>query len=242
MPRQALTSAPAALAETTGRALGGIFKVLKIVRPVRPIHPHGMALHGTLIRTGSPAEPSGVEWLDLPGTDTVEARFSRSAGLPQRLPDVLGLALRVTPASGDGFADVLYSTTGWHLPGRFLLMLKREPAGATFTTLMPYQGVNGPVLLGLRTASIPSGAFEKGTLAAGPLAAGDWVLDLYWARLTGPWRPCGKLRLQASADTQDTALRFNPLEHQPPGARTYPWARRLRERSYRVAQELPRKH
>lgn len=240
LTRQALSNAPAALTETAGRALGAFFTVLKVVRPVRPIHPAGVALHGELIRTGSPAEPSGVEWLDQPGTDRVEARFSRSAGLPQRLPDVLGLALRVTPAGGGRFADVLFSTTGWRLPGRFLLMLKRTPADAALTTLMPYQGTNGPVLLGLRTASIPPGTLAEGTLAASPLLHHDWVLELYWATPAGHWRPCGELRLRASHNPQDTSLRFNPLENQPPGARTYPWARRLRERSYRIAQKPPR--
>ncbi len=217
-------------AETAGRAFEGLFRVLKLARPDRPIHPKGLGLAGELTRTGNPHEASGLDWLDSPGQDAVEARFSRSIGLPQALPDVLGLALRVTPGVGTsgtgGPADVLFSSTGWRLPGRFLLQPRLDVDGATMTTLMPYRGRKGPVLLGLRTVSLP----------AGSLSSGEWVLGLYWARPAGRWRQCGELVLRAGSQPGDTRLRFNPLENQPPGAQTYAWTRRLRERSYRRAQ------
>ncbi|MCU1568151.1 MAG: hypothetical protein JWQ56_3088 [Pseudarthrobacter sp.] len=224
-----------------GRAFAGVFRILKAARPGRPIHPKGIGLTGELIRTGNAGAPSGLDWLDVPGTDSVQARSSRSAGLPSMLPDVLGLALRITPSDGGrgisseggasaksgGVADVLFASTGWQLPGRFLLQPKLDVSTATLTTLMPYRGRSGPVLLGLRTISLPGGS----------LTSGHWVLGLYWARPTGPWHQCGELRLQASPETSDTSLRFNPLENQPPGAQAYAWTRRLRERSYQVAQQ-----
>ncbi|UUL77499.1 SRPBCC family protein [Pseudarthrobacter sp. Fe7] len=154
-------------------------------------------------------------------------RFSRSVGLPQTLPDILGLALRITPADGGGPADVLFASTGWGLPGRFLLMPRLDVAGATLTTLMPYRGRRGPVLLGLRTrGSSPDS-----------LAPGEQVLGLYWATPSGRWRECGELRLNAGAGPADIPLRFDPLANQPPGARTYTWTRRLRKPSYQVAQQ-----
>lgn len=227
--REPADAAPG-LSEPAGRAFEGLFRVLKLARPDRPIHPKGLGLAGELTRTGNPHEASGLEWLDSPGTDAVEARFSRSVGLPQALPDVLGLALHVTPAVGTpgtgGPADVLFSSTGWRIPGRFLLQPRLDVDGATMTTLMPYRGRNGPVLLGLRTVSLPPGS----------LSSGEWVLGLYWARPLGRWRQCGELVLHAGSPPGDTPLRFNPLENQPPGAQTYAWTRRLRERSYRTAQ------
>ncbi|MFM9274644.1 SRPBCC family protein [Pseudarthrobacter sp. NKDBFgelt] len=214
-----------AVTEAAGRAFAAMFRVLKLARPDRPIHPQGIGLAGHLTRAGSSGATSGLEWLDTPGIDSVRARFSRSVGLPQQLPDILGLALRVTPSSGV-ITDVLFASTGWRLPGRFLLQPKLDVASATFTTLMPYRGGKGPVLLGLRTSELP----------AGPLTSGEWVLLLYWAKPTGPWRECGELRLRAEPEPADTPLRFNPLENQPPGAQTYAWTRRLREHSYRAAQ------
>ncbi|WP_240341726.1 SRPBCC family protein [Arthrobacter sp. Alg241-R88] len=238
-----------AVTEAGGRAFTAVFRLLKVARPDRPIHPKGLGLAGKLTRTGTSGEPSGLDWLDAPGIDSVVARFSRSAGLPQMLPDVLGLALRVTPsrssASGitldigadggaaDGgpgdAADVLFASTGWQLPGRFLLQPRLDVSSATFTTLMPYRGRKGPVLLGLRSLSLP----------AGSITAGEWVLGLYWATPAGPWRQCGELRLRASPEPADTPLRFNPLENQPPGTQAYDWTRRLRERSYQAAQQSP---
>ncbi|GAB5078582.1 SRPBCC family protein [Arthrobacter sp. AD-310] len=231
--RHAMTDQPAdnalpAAAEVAGGAFAGLFRILKLARPDRPIHPNGLGLTGELARTGNPFEPSGLDWLDTPGVDDVEARFSRSVGLPQALPDILGLALRVTPEGGAP-AHVLFASTGWHLPWRFLLRPRLDVDGATLTTLMPYKGRHGPVLLGLRTGSLP----------AGSLSSGEWVLELYWARPAGRWRPCGELRLHAGAHPGDTPLRFNPLEHPPPGAGTYAWTRRLRERSYHAAQRRP---
>ncbi|MDT0195174.1 SRPBCC family protein [Arthrobacter sp. AB6] len=223
------TTAGGALSAAAGGAFAGIFRVLKLARPDRPIHPDGVGLAGDLARTGNPGEPSGLDWLDQPGTDTVEARFSRSVGLPQGLPDILGLALRVTPPGGHapgGPADVLFASTGWRLPGRFLLQPKLDVASAALTTLMPYRGRKGPVLLGLRTEQLPDGS----------LASGEWVLGLYWARPTGQWRQCGEARLRAAPEPRDIHLRFDPLANQPPGAQTYAWARRLRERSYLAAQ------
>ncbi|WP_285245499.1 SRPBCC family protein [Pseudarthrobacter sp. fls2-241-R2A-127] len=211
----------------TGQAFAALFRLLKVARPDRPIHPQGLGLAGELARTGNPAGASGIDWLDSPGTDKVVARFSRSVGLPQAVPDILGLALRVSP-SGDaaGPADVLFASTGWGLPGRFVLMPRLDVAGATMTTLMPYRGRRGPVLLGLRTRNLP----------AGSLAAGEWVLGLHWATPGGPWRECGELRLHAGIHPGDTPLRFDPLEKQPPGAQAYGWTRRLRKPSYRAAR------
>ena len=240
-----------AVAGAGGRVFAAVFRLLKVARPDRPIHPKGIGLAGELTRTGASGEPSGLDWLDAPGIDPVVARFSRSAGLPQTLPDVLGLALRVTPSRrsasgitldagpGDGAAyggrgdggpgDVLFSSTGWQLPGRFLLQPRLDVSSATFTTLMPYRGRKGPVMLGLRTISLP----------AGSVTDGEWVLGLHWAKPAGPWRQCGELRLRASPEPADIPLRFNPLENQPPGTHTYEWTRRLRERSYRAAQQPP---
>lgn len=217
--------AAAGATETAGRAFAAIFRAIKVGRPDRPIHPQGLGLQGELIRTGNFAGDSGLDWLDTSGSDVVEARFSRSIGLPQGVPDILGLALRITP-SGGSIADVLFASTGWRLPGRYLLVPKLDVGGATLTTLMPYRGTKGPVLLGLRTISLPEGS----------LTDGEWVLGLYWAKPTGAWHQCGELRLRASLLPSDTPLRFNPLENQPPGAQTYAWTRRLRERSYRAAQ------
>jgi hypothetical protein len=136
-------------------------------------------------------------------------------------------------------ADILFASTGWGVPARYAPLPKLDVGAARFTTLMPYKGADGPVLLGLRTLSLPPGATgraETGANFKDALTAGDWVLALSFAKPAGRWVHAGTLRLRAVPGPDDTPIRFDPLEHPLPGAGTYPWARRLRERSYRTAR------
>jgi hypothetical protein len=270
-------------ADLAGRGFAAVFRAIKAVRPIRPIHPRGIGLVGELNLTGAvgraaaglPAA-SGIAWLDDAGTRQVRGRFSRSVGLPESLPDILGLALRTSGASGASGAggagdipdvgdsadvgDVLFASTGWGVPGRFVLLPKLDIATARFTTLMPYEGANGPVLLGLRTLSLPgraTGRADTGGNFRESLRTGDWTLALHYATPAGRWVQAGVLHLRAAAHDAghtdstetaggetagadaggaDTAIRFDPLKHPLPGAGTYPWARRLRERSYQAAR------
>lgn len=244
--------------DAAGRMFATIFRAIKLVRPDRPIHPDGVGLVGELARGGAPAGAgtSGIGWLDSPGADPVEARFSRSVGFPRKLPDILGLGLRIRTSSShagqdagdpvESVSDVLFASTGWRFPARFLLMPRRDVAAATLTTLMPYDGRHGPVLLGLKTLRLPDGrgsAAGRKAKADGSfqesLATGDWVLGLYYAKPSGRWTRAGELTLRAAPEPTDTPLRFHPLENPLRGAGTYPWTRRLREHSYRVAQQPP---
>src|SRR6478752_6315667 len=151
-------------ADLAGRAFAAAFRAVKAVRPVRPIHPRGISLVGELVLTGAAGRAaaglpgaSGISWLDDAGTCQLRGRFSRSVGLPESLPDILGLALRISPASdtssrsgslGAGGAgdvdgagdsadvgDVLFASTGWGVPGRYMLLPKLDVGTARFTTL-----------------------------------------------------------------------------------------------------------
>lgn len=232
------------LSSLAGAAFGEVFRTLKAVRPERPIHPRGVALGG-VVETGYQAEGetehraperSGIAWIDGRDRSAVTARFSRSLGLPAPFPDILGLALRLP--DGGRPADLLFATTGMSVPGRFVLRPHRNLRRAAFTTLMPYRGAFGPVLLALETVQIPEGArsaVTDGQLERS-LAGGEWVLALSFARPQGPWRRFGTVTLKAAPGPIDTESRFDPVRNVLPGAGTYGWARRLRERSYAVAQ------
>ncbi|GAB4100744.1 hypothetical protein [Sinomonas halotolerans] len=213
-----------------GRLFAAGFAAVKAVRPDRPIHPQGVLLSGALEVAGGPA--SGIALLDSPGITPVTARLSRSAGFPPGWPDVIGLALRLD--TDDGAADLLLASTGWRVPGRFALTMHRTAGAARLTSLMPYRGSNGPVLLGARTAGTDPGAPGRFRPDA------RWDLELLWAAPRGSWQRCGTLRLapvlDAGGRVQDTPLRFDPLLNVLPGAGTYAWTRALREHSYRLAR------
>ena len=86
------------------------FRLASRVRGERAIHNRGRALTGRLTVSGGGA--TGVPLLDEPGSYDVLLRLSRSVGLPARLPDILGLAVRVLDAHGPGrHQDLLLDST-----------------------------------------------------------------------------------------------------------------------------------
>ena len=226
---------PGGVAVSVGRALAGVFAGMKLLRPARPIHPHGVALTGVLERTGT-AVPSGIEWVDSPGSDAVAGRVSRSIGLPHALPDIVGLALRL---EGGTRGDLFLASTGLGVPSRYLLRLLLRADRARYTTLLPYRGERGAVLIGARTLSGPALPARPHQLADA-LATGQWVLGIYHARPFGRWHRFGTLALRLEGEHGahgiDTGRRLDPVLHVLPGATHYPWIAAIRGPAYRVAR------
>ncbi|MBJ2119610.1 hypothetical protein I6N91_01290 [Arthrobacter sp. MSA 4-2] len=212
-----------------------VFRALKVLRPSRPIHPGGVRLTGYLAVDGGAS--SGIPWLDTAGSTPVEARLSRSVGLPGPLPDIIGLAVRIP--SGDAHADLLLSSTGSSPLGRFLLVPRLNIARSPLTTMMPYRGARGPVLLAARTTGQPT---APGRLPASlpafrrRLKGHAWSMELSFARPLGPWIPFGTLTLTVDPDQGQEDLRFDPVRNPLPTASTYEWAAQLRRGSYAVAR------
>jgi hypothetical protein len=215
---------------TLGSLLGSAFGAVAAVRRARALHPRGAVVSATLHRLPHP--PTGVAWLD--GTDDVRVtiRFSRSAGLPAPLPDVLGLALAV-PLPGGRRGDLLLSTAGRAPVLRHLLLPRRDPLGSAYTCLVPYASERGRVML----AALPD----------------DGGLRLAYAGPRGPWQPFARLVLDEppvteapqradgapvddapvdDAPADDAALELDPVLHPLPGLRVPDALARLREPAY----------
>ena len=201
-----------------GSALSATIRTMAALRPAaKPLHPKGVIVTGTLERRGS-AVSSGSEWLDKSGRDEVVVRISRAIGLPDAVPDIHGLAVRVpTPA---GVGDLLFASTGWGLLGRFVLTFGGGPESRPMTTLLPCRTAGGPVLLGLR-------------------AIAPHVYEMSWCRPRGEWHAFAELRL-TDDEAPNQAMSFDPVRNQLPGLTQYAWVRRLREPSYRTARKSRR--
>ncbi|WNB84374.1 hypothetical protein [Cellulomonas sp. ATA003] len=232
-----------------GVALGAAIGMVAALRRDRPMHAVGRTHHAVVHRTAD-AESSGVAWLDRPGERTGLVRFSRGAGLPPWAPDVQGLALRLAEPDG-GHTDVLLSSTGLTGLARYTLLPRRSPLGGPASTLMPFRGPHGPVVLAARPlAPDDTSRAARRTArrairrsvrrdAAPALAGTRWTL--LWSGASGPWRPFAVLTVGADAGPgADHRTRFDPIGATPPGLPPYRWAAALRDPAYRAARHLGR--
>jgi hypothetical protein len=231
----------ARVSSAIGKGFEVVFRGIKHVRRHRPIHSRGLRLDGTVV-VHDHGLHSGIAWVDHPAAAPVTARVSRSAGVPDGLPDIVGLAVRIhhpqAAPSPSTFSDILLSSTGWSFPGRFALVPRLSASRAPLTTMMPYKGDDGPVLLGARTLSpsrLPSSlrGFERS------LGASTWQLGLYFATPRGPWQHFATLTLTLTPEAEERNLRFDAVLHPLAGAGTYDWARKVREPSYALSRREP---
>jgi hypothetical protein len=182
----------------------------------KPMHPRGAVFDAVLERRGGTRE-WGVPWLDEAGTDRAVVRLSRGAGLPDPLPDLLGLAVRL-PREGAP-VDLLLSTTG---RGRLtrLLPVPRRDSAAVHSSIMAYRSDAGS----LRLAAFPEpDRSEPGPVPSEPAPLADAVARdglrfvLAVARGLGPWDPFATLTLVRPVPALDPDVRFDAVQNPPPG-------------------------
>jgi hypothetical protein len=148
----------------------------------------------------------------------VVVRLSRAIGLPDGVPDIHGLAMRVHGAGAGG--DVLLASTGWSRLGRFVLTFGGHAGARPLSTLLPYRTASGPVLLGAQ-------------------ALDTETYDLSWAKPRGDWHDFARLHL-SDDEGPDRDISFDPVRNQIPGLDQYPWVVRLREPAYLTARRSRR--
>ena len=204
------------LPRAAGTGVGAVLGTIARLRGGKPMHPRGAVFSAVLERTGSGGAGDrtwGVPWLDAVASDAAVVRLSRGAGLPARLPDVLGLAIRL-PAGPTGPIDLLLSSTGRGRATR-LIPVPRRDAAAFYSSVMGYRSDAGS----LRIAALP----EAGGVPSEPRPLADAVTReglayrLAAARGAGPWEPFGRLVLGESAEPLDPDLRFDAVLNPPPG-------------------------
>lgn len=151
------------------------------VRGARVFHPRGQSYAACLTVAGS--GDLGSRLLDEPGEHAGVVRLSRGAGLPQPLPDIDGLALRLPGLGVDGAPLDLLVNAAW----RFVFA--PTALSPTWSCILPYRTGTGRLLLvGARPA--------------------DGGFSLLVAPLLGAWRPWARLELGDPFDGE--ALRFAP--------------------------------
>ncbi len=220
------------LPQVAGRAVAVPLGALARWRQGKPMHPRGVVLDAVVERSGGPAD-WGVEWLAAEDSRPGWVRLSRGAGLPPRLPDLLGLAVRVPHP--DRPVDLLLSSAGRGPLTRRGTALRRDPA-TFYSSIMGYRSDAGT----LRLAATP----EPGTgrLPSDPEALAAAVAEhrpaftLAVARGAGDWQPFGRLRLLGPVAEFDPDLRFDAVRNPPPGLVPDGPMARFRAPAYAAAQ------
>jgi hypothetical protein len=201
----------AALAWRAGRLVAVALGAIARWRGGKPMHPRGAVFDAVLERSG--LTPSwGIPWLDARATDTAVVRLSRGAGPPAPLPDLLGMAVRLS--GGEAPVDLLLSTTG-RGPLTRLMPFPRRDTAAVYSSIMAYRSDAGPV----RLAALPEAddVPSDPQPLAGAIARHGLRFTLAAARGLGPWQPFATLTLTAPVPGLDPDVRFDAVQNSPPG-------------------------
>jgi hypothetical protein len=179
-----------------GSVFGAAAAVARLARP-KALHPRGVVASATVSVTG--IGRTGSELLDVTGRWPATVRFSRAVGLPDAIPDIGGMAIRI---HADRPVDILLASTGLGPLTRYVLTTGWRTTGRTMTSMFPVRIAGRPLLL----AAIPTGD------------GGTWTLQ--HATPLGRWRTLGRLTVDTWED-DDEDLHFDPIGNRLPGSR-YP--------------------
>lgn len=213
-----IQGAGAVVAALPGALLAAGLGATAVIRQGKPLHPVGTVGDGQLHLTGGTL---GVPFLDTEDVYAVRARFSWATGNGPRGADVHGLAVRLTVAGEP--VDWLFASTGSEGLTRFALTRREPGAYGTLTTLLPVRTAAGPLLLRAEPAD---GGVDDHPPARHTLFA---------AIGTAEWTPIGSLTVEWGPDEE---IRFEPIQHLPPGCSQYPAVVAVREPSYVAARLL----
>jgi hypothetical protein len=220
---------------TVGVAAAALFATTSAIRRARTFHPVGDGFHATLEVGGTGRH--GAPFLDTPARYEAVVRLSRGAGLPEPLPDILGVAVRVLDAFGPGrHLDLLMVTSGRRPILRHLFLPSLGFEDDQFSSVLPYRVGDDHVVFGARFVGIDTGRHVRLDGIGRRVATNAVQLVIEVASIRGPWREVGVVRLgEQMADTQAESLRFDPSNAgggiQPVGV-----LQAVRRLSYRASQ------
>ena len=188
-----------------------VFYAASRLRGRRIFHPRGVCFRAELSVDPSPDGPgAGTELLSRAATYTAIARISRGGGLPEPLPDVLGLAFRVEDPYGPGSRQDFLLATGGHQPvaRNVLLPGAQGYAAATYSSLFPHRLGRELRLIGASPAPRRTGVRTFESLRE---AAPELRFRICAATAAGPWQQFATLSLGAELPaTECERLELDP--------------------------------
>lgn len=199
------------VARLLGSAFGAAVALVRLARP-KSLHPRGVVAHATLSVTG--VGRTGSPLLDVTGRWPATVRLSRAVGLPDVVPDIAGMAIRI---HAERPVDILLVSTGLGPLSRYVLTAGWRTTGRPMTSMFPVRFAGRRLLI----AAIPTGD------------GGTWTLQ--HATPLGRWATLGRLTVDTWEDDDD--LHFDPIGNRLPGSQYPRLLRALRDPSHPAPDE-----
>ncbi len=189
---------------------GAVFGTVARLLGQRSLHPAGVAFAATFV-----VEQPRLKHARLFARKTERpayVRFSRGFGIPEPLPEILSVAVKVPDAYGPGRDQDLLMTATGDRPGlRHVFFWGRSHLGKRYSSVLPFRVGEQTMLLGARPRVAPAlgGGRDLEELAT-VAAEGRLSFDLQVATPTGPWRTVARLDVGEQLGPEDEdALGFN---------------------------------
>ncbi len=165
------------------------FRHVASLRSAPALHPRGLTCSADVEVMDDGAGRWGVPWLDSPRTYEATVRLSRAAGLPDRLPDGLGLAVRISGVDEPaGVLDLLLTGSGRNRFTRHLPLPRVDALRGPYSSLLPYRvrGHRRTLAAFPRPRPAPVPGYPASLARA--LTAGPLVFDLCADSAGRTWR------------------------------------------------------
>jgi hypothetical protein len=210
------------------------FRLGSALRGARVFHPKGFLCRGSWEIEQSSAMTPQATVLRAGARHAVIARASRGAGLPERMGDFFGVAVRLVDAYGPGRHQDLLMNSSSGLPVLHHLFL---PAprwfSQSYSTCLPYRAGANSFVIGLLP---PSRRGPGPSLGAMRAAIDDGVtFGIAVTGSLGRWTRLGALRLFEPLPPEAGDVDFDPWNT---GGGLVPatWLNRLRREAYRQSR------
>ena len=195
---------------TVGRTVAGtLFGGLARALGTRPLHPAGVGFEAELVVD----EPvlRGARLFARRGRRRALVRFSRGFGLPEPVPELMSMAIKVPGAYGPGRdQDLLLAATGQRPVLRHVFAWGGTHLDRTYSSVLPFRVGERTMVLGAAPRSPARrrpGDLPELEAAA---AAGELAFDLRVATPSGPWHTVARLEVgRRLRDDEEDALAFN---------------------------------
>jgi hypothetical protein len=198
-----LHASPSLVGRALGAAPAAALGALSALRGRRIFHPVGVAYAARCHVT------AGDPQVLPPGDHDTVVRFSRGAGLPTSLPDLLGIAVKLEGLGrDDGDQDFLLISSASPPGLRRLLLPSRGFPGRRFSSILAYRfRGRDPILIGAQVWGPDSRLDDPQRAPREPAA----TIHLQAAGRFGDWRGVGRIDIDERLPTPVAdELRFDP--------------------------------